>query len=157
VNGTGAGSYASELVISNYVSGKVVQIADKIKPTLLNLMKERLLAIDSSFPVAELDMKLELTMAASQMENVRQMTLMAAVPLFTENELRGKIGYEPLADDEHASIVTTKQASTANQKEETLGDQEGTYPETSMSSEKHTRDAAENELRKDEMSQVNKV
>jgi len=157
VNGSGAGSYASELVISNYVSGKVVQLAEKIKPFLLDMMRKRLLAIDSSFPVHELDMKLELTMATSQMENVRQMTLMAAVPIFTENELRAKVGFESLSDEERKSIVTTKTPAGQPEKENitTVGSEDkedGSYPDTPMSESQHTRDTADNVLRSDENS-----
>lgn len=156
VNGTGAGSYASELVISNYVSGKVVQLANKIKPTFLKMMKERLLAIDSSFPVHELDMKIELTMAASQMENVRQMVLMAGVPLFTESELRAKVGYEPLSDDERDNVVTNPRMNQGAQpRAENITDTgDPSYPDTENSSAQHTRDSSQNALRKDEKSQV---
>lgn len=154
VNGTGAGSYASELVISNYVSGKVVQLAGKAKPVLLDLMRKRLLEIDSSFPVAELDMKLELTMAASQMENVRQMTLMASVPIFTENELREQVGKEPLADEQRDSIVVTKSGATTGQAEKQEDLDNPDYPNTPETDAGQTRDASQNKLRSDEKSNV---
>lgn len=154
VNGTGAGSYASEVMISNNVSGKVVQLALKIKPVLLKLMRDRLLAIDSSFPVHELDFKIELSLAASDMENMRQMVLMAGVPIFTETELRKKVGYDGLTDDDRDSIVTSNKLNKASKPEEedTLIPSDN-YPETENSKGQHTRDASQNALRKDELSQ----
>jgi len=152
VNGTGAGSYATELVISNYVSGKVVQIAEKIRPVFLDLMRKRLLEIDSSFPVNKLNMKLELTMAASEMENMRQMVLMASVPIFTETELRQKVGYKSLTDEQRESIVSTKASETSAQAEKMPDIEDGEYPNTPMSDEQKTRDVSQNALRSDEMS-----
>lgn len=155
VNGTGAGSYASEVVISNYVSGKVVQLAQKIKPTLLKLVKDRLLAINPAFPVHELDMKIELSLAASDMENTRQMVLMAGVSAFTENEIRKKVGYDPLTDEDRDSIVvnTRTEKAAKPEKEDIPSAPADNYPETENTKGTHTRDASQNALRKDELSQ----
>jgi hypothetical protein len=149
VNGKGAGSYASELVISNYVSSKVVQIAKKIKPAMLYIIRERLKQIDDSFPVEKLDIKIELSLAASEMESYRQLALMTNTGLFTEDELREAVSYEPRTKDQ-VTYVPPKSGSVASSVANTMkgGDMDdGSYPDTPQSDATHTRDGSENVLR----------
>lgn len=163
INGKGTSSYASELVISNYVSGKVIQLAEKIKPAILDLIRKRCLAINPEFPVYKLDIKLELAMAASEMEALKQSVLMRSAGVYTEDEIRARGGdYEPLKDDQRKYVVTpngseaqnevtmpTSQAGVVNTN---AGDkQNGDQPETPSSQLQHTRDPSENKLREDTM------
>lgn len=149
VNGKGAGSYASELVISNYVSSKVVQIAKKIKPAMLFIIRERLKQIDDSLPVEKLDIKIELSLAASEMESYRQLALMTNTGLFTEDELREAVSYAPRTEEQVAFVppkggnVNTSAANSTRG-----GDMDdGSYPDTPQSDAQHSRDASENVLR----------
>lgn len=107
VNGKEAGSYASELVISNYVSSKVIQIAKKIKYVILKMIKDRLLKIDASYPVDIIDIKLELVLAMNRLEAFRQLSLMVAAGVFTEDEIRAAVAYEMLTDEQRKRIVST--------------------------------------------------
>lgn len=79
VSGKNSGSYASELVISNYVSQKAMMLAQKIKPMMLDNLRARLRKINSAFPVDKLDIKLELSMAATELEVFRQMAIMGTL------------------------------------------------------------------------------
>lgn len=98
ITGESSSSYASELVIANYVSQKVEQIAYKLKPLILNNIRQRLTLINSSFPVDELDIKVELNIAATDLETMRQMAIMGQLGCFTDDEIRDEVGYKPLTD-----------------------------------------------------------
>ena len=111
VNGKDAGSYASELVVSNYVSSKVLQIAKKIKFVILKMIKDRLLKLDSTYPVDIIDIKLELVLAMNRLESFRQLSLMVAAGVFTEDEIRAAVAYEMLTDEQRKHIVSTGKLS----------------------------------------------
>lgn len=151
VTGEGAGSYASELVISNYVSQKAIQLANKIKPLVLANMRTRLSAINSSFPVDKLDLKIELSMAASELETFRQMAIMGSLGCFTQSEIRALAGYQPLKPEDKVDVVM------GNTK--TLGDHVrdmdqmasgGQNPQTPQSDQQHSRDVGQNAVRNSE-------
>jgi hypothetical protein len=105
VTGDGAGSYASELVISNYVSAKAVQLANKIKPFLLDNLRKRLATINAKFPVDELDIKIELSMAATRLETFHEMAIMGSLDSFTRTEIRARLGYQPLLESQMGDVV----------------------------------------------------
>ena len=105
VDGTDSGSYASQLVISNYVASKCIQTAEKIKPVLLNIIKNRLLAISKSYPVEQLDIKIALELATTELEVWRQASVMASLGVYTESEIRAKSGYAPLLYDQRQFLV----------------------------------------------------
>lgn len=153
VNGKGAGSYASELVISNYVSSKVVQIAKKIKPAMLFIIRERLKQIDESLPVEKLDIDIKLSLAASEMEAHRQLALDVNTGLFSEDELRATVGYQPRREDQVAFVPPKANAggstvATSASNSIQGGDvDDGSYPDTPQSDEQHVRDAAGKILR----------
>lgn len=151
VNGKGSGSFASELVISNYISGKVVQLSLKIKPFVLSVLKARVETLHPNLPVEKLDIKIELSMAASEMESFREISLMAQAGLFTQDEIRKRAGYEPLPDDAVAFVTPkSNSGSTLNDKAAHEKNSDGEqYPDTPMSDAQHTRDPSEEILRKD--------
>ncbi len=146
VTGESAGSYASELVVSNYVSEKVIQIASKLKPVILENMRARLKAFKSTFPVDNLDIKLELNMATSKLEIFRQAAIMGSLDSFTQDEIRELLGYKPLTKAQKTSIVK-------GSRQQTLGDigrdvtatDPGVpkHPETPHSDGEHKRDAGQ--------------
>lgn len=172
VNGKNAGSYASELVISNYVTAKVMQLAKKIKFVILKLIRDRLEQIDPTFPVEKLDIKLELVLAMNKLEQFRQIALMASAGVFTEDEIRAIVAYEALTDEQRSKLVSTGKTVVGDPAEETdetklipgavggltpdqvsnnqsrAGDnKDGEYPDTPNSSSSHTRDPSENVMR----------
>jgi hypothetical protein len=153
VNGKGAGSYASELVISNYVSSKVVQIAKKIKPAMLFIIRERLKQIDPSLPVEKLDIDIKLSLAASEMEAHRQLALDANTGLFTEDELRASVGKDPRTKEQvpytppKGNSAGASVSEVANNTTRGGDDENGSFPDTPQSDAQHTRDVSENVLR----------
>lgn len=168
VNGKDAGSYASELVISNYMSSKVIQIAKKIKYVILTMIRDRLLLIDPTYPVEIIDIKLELTLAMSKLEAFRQLSLMVAAGVFTQDELRAAVAYEALTDDQKKNLVSSGKLVVGEMKDSfdedgspsepnmnTIaanatrggGGEDAEYPDTESSKQSHTRDESEEILR----------
>jgi hypothetical protein len=177
VNGKDAGSYASELVISNYVSSKVIQLAKKVKYVILQMIRDRLLLINASYPVEIIDIKLELTLAMSKLEAFRQLSLMVAAGVFTMDEIRAAVAYEALTEEQKELVISTGKlvmgtpdtmtedgiegvpvapggpnvGSTANNVAADSargGDgEDAEYPDTESSKQSHTRDASEEILR----------
>lgn len=150
INGQDAGSFASELVISNYVSAKIVQIAERIKPVILANMRKRILAIDSSLPVDRLDIKLELSLANSKLELWRTVAIMASLGVFTDSEIRDVVGYEPLRDDQMERLVSKTGVNSSEAVANAMkgGDAQGAdYPDTASSDSAHTRDDGQNAFR----------
>ncbi len=152
INGQDAGSFASELVISNYVTAKIIQIAERIRPIILTNMRKRLLAVNGSFPVDQLDIKLELTLANSKLELLREMAIMGSLGVFTENEIRNEGGWGNLRDEQRPFIVNSGGAKSVDDAVRDSSQQGGDtqnpdYPESPQSDEKHNRDKSDNILR----------
>lgn len=144
VNGTTAGSYASELAVSNYVSAKVIQLAEKVKPVMLDMIKARIREIDSSLPVDKLEMKLELVMATSHLEIVREASIMATLGIFTDTELRDFLGWEALTDEQREQLVQVARARTQGDTQRDVDRSTGLkYPDTPQSSEQQKRDPSQ--------------
>lgn len=147
VTGDGAGSYASELVISNYVSEKALQIAGKIKPMLLENLRKRVLLRNPAYPVDKLDMKLELSMAATRLETFREMAIMGSLGCFTQTEIRAKIpGYMPLTEEQKKEVVTGGQ--TVQAALDQFDQLQAKYPDTPQSNKQHKQDAGQQAVTK---------
>jgi len=142
VNGTNSGSYASELIISNYVSAKAIELAKKANAIPLRVVKERLLKINSNYPVDELDVVFELVMATSKLETFRIAAIMATLNSFTQNEIRQSVGYETFEDGD--DIVTNARTTQSDEQIVANAMKGDSYPETPQSDEQHTRDAGQN-------------
>lgn len=143
VSGKNSGSYASELVISNYVSQKAMQLAQKIKPMMLENLKARLVKINGAFPLDKLDIKLELSMAATDLEIFRQMAVMGSLEgCFTVSEIRAKAGYAPLTKEQEKEIAKANQEKLKAQldKANQIAGSMGKSPETPESDEQHKQD-----------------
>lgn len=163
VDGTGSGSYASELVISNYVSAKIVHLAQRIKPMILENLRERLLLINGSYPVEQIDFSLSLALTESNLDLYRVVSLMASAGIYTEDEIRSVSNDLPIPDNKRDSIINRAsigdQAGAKSAKKESGGNnitdsntlrgggsESAPYPETPKSDEQHTRDASQNVL-----------
>lgn len=131
--GSSTASFASELILATYTSEKIIQLANKIKPVILESIKLRLLTIDPNFPVDSLDIKIDHTMAISRLEMFRVFAIMVNAGLFSEAELRESVGYEQLRPDQvpyspAAAVSTTASTPTGS-------------PETPQSSGQHITDS----------------
>jgi hypothetical protein len=125
-----------------------VQLAEKIKPVILENMRERIRRIDPTLPVDKQDIKLELSLANSKLELWRTAAIMASLGTFTDNEVRDSLGYAPLRADQRDSIVNSK--ANANAVADTLkggSNRTPDYPETSESDVSHSKDEGENVYR----------
>ncbi len=139
VSGESNGSYASELIVSNYVSGKIIRIVEKFKPVLLEVMRARLRAINPMYPVDKLDMKFELVMTNSNLDLYKILAIMGALGLFTETEMREVVGFDRLREDQREYVVNTKTASSG-----VINSSDSTdNPETPQSSSQHPSDAGD--------------
>lgn len=110
VKGVSGSNYASELVISSYASTKILQISRKIAKVILSIMRQRLLLINADYPVEFLEINLSYNLANSEMEAFKEVQLMGAMGIFTEDEIRAKVNYKPLTEDQRKEgrIVDTR-------------------------------------------------
>jgi len=143
ISGESSSSYASELVIANYVTQKVNQLAYKIKPVILRVLRERLLKINSGYPVEDLDLFMDLDIAVTELEKFRQMAIMADIGVFTETELREFVRYQPLTEEQRDELVT-KQISA----ESKIIPGQAVSPDTPQSKVQHNTDSGENKYKK---------
>lgn len=133
-SGESHSSYASELVVSNYVENKVVQVASRVKNVILNNMRERLRAINPQYPVDKLDIIIDIELAASRLEATREFAIMVDSGLFDMDELRSIREYPPLRPDQTPYVKTKGSTNTS-----TPGSPIS-YPETPESSSQHPTD-----------------
>jgi hypothetical protein len=146
-SGESKGSYASELVISNYVGQKVLQLSKRIKPVILNNMRERLKLLNPEYPIDKLDIKYDFNIATTELEVFRQLAVMATLGVFTETEIREHAGFEPLREEQRKEIVNIK-ASAGTGMDNTQGSGSNA-PQTPQSDIQHSNDASTRETRTD--------
>ncbi len=159
VSGKSSGSYASELVISSYVTSKVIQLAKKFRPILLDIAIKRIKKIDPSLPYTKLDVKFELIMATSKLEMYRQAAIMASIGMFTDTEIRDMLSYNELTDDQRNNIMEYVQVLTNARAGTTLGDvvkdtmreHPGNPPQSPQSNIQHPSDASDAALKTNEV------
>jgi hypothetical protein len=106
--GGGRGSYATELMVSNYVMMKITQMTNKIKKLVLDNTRKRLLQRNSAYPVGNLDVKVDLILANSKLELFRQAAIMGQLGTYTEDEIREYTGWAKLRDDQRPHLINTK-------------------------------------------------
>lgn len=149
VSGRSKGSYASELVVSSYLTAKVIQVARSIKEQFLRLLRNIILEINPKLPVEKLDIKIELVMDTNRMELFRQAAIMANLGVFTPTEIRKHLGYDQLTEGQWSEIAAiqslrqSRMGRTSGSKtiadiiadvQKTLSDYQ--YPDTSHTAEK---------------------
>lgn len=105
VTGVSANSYASELLISNYTNTKVMQIAKKVSKPILENTKKRLLAINPDYPVEYLRVKLDFTLAATEIDQVKKSVAMATSGVYTYDECRAVTKHPILRKDQYGQLV----------------------------------------------------
>lgn len=143
ISGESSSSYASELVIANYVTQKVNQLAYKIKPVILRVLRERLRAINPRYPVEDLDLFMDLDIAVTELEKFRQMAIMADLGVFTKTEVREFARYQPLTEDQKNDLLIKEVNSSSM-----MVPGQAVSPETPQSSIQHNTDSGENKYKK---------
>ncbi len=139
ISGASSGSYATELIVSNYVSSKVIHISQKLKPVILELLRNRLKKINPAYPVDKLEYHLELYIDTQRINLYREASMMASLGVFTDDEIRTHIpGYEPLTDEQRAHILEQQTIMAEHAKRVSEGS-DANYPDTPQSDAQHTR------------------
>lgn len=100
VRGLSDGSYASELIVASGASMRIEQIARRISRVILENMCERLLLIDSSFPVDHLDVKISFEIAESRLEKAKIAQLKKDLGVCTPTEIREELNLQPLTEQQ---------------------------------------------------------
>ena len=102
IRGKSDGSYASELVTASGASLFIEQMANKIARVVLENMRERLLLINPSYPVKQLDIKISFELAQSRLEKMKNVQLMKEAGIFTMTEAREEVDSPPLTEQQIA-------------------------------------------------------
>lgn len=134
VTGSSDSSYASEVLISNYTNTKVVQIARKVSKPILENIKKRLLAIDDTYPVEYLQVKLDFTLAATEIDQVKKAAAMGTTGVYTYDEVRAVTKHPKLKKEQYGQLV---RAGATVGSDGDYDDPEPKYPETSGSANQH--------------------
>jgi hypothetical protein len=148
ISGESSSSYSSELIIANYVCQKVLQIANKVKPIVLNNVRKRLTLMNSAYPVDKLDIKIELDIVSTEIEKMRKMAIMGQLGIFTETELREMVGKDPLRPEQRDELVKTGAGGNATSVPLSSNAAVG-HPETPQSASQHSNDVSTSAIRTD--------
>ena len=134
VTGTSDSSYASELLISNYMEAKIVEITRKVmKPILENTRKRlALLYPGKNFPVDYLQTNVDFALAATEIDKVKKSVAMAGGEIYTYDECRKPTGHSTLKPDQYNKIVR-KGRDIEPDGTYKVGENESIYPDTSTS------------------------
>jgi len=130
VTGVSENSYASELLISNYTNTKVMKIAKKVSKPILENIKKRLLQIDSSYPVEYLDIKLDFTLAATEIDQVKKAAALGTTGCYTYDEVRSVTKHPKLKKEQYGQLV---RAGATIGSDGNYEDPEPKYPDTPQS------------------------
>ena len=104
----GTGTFATELVEASYVILLPDLIAYKIKKALLPLLHEHL-RLKYSFTdeqLSKIDLNMSLVLDILRGEVVRQIAVLSAARTHTKDELRAKLGDEPLTQQQREEIAS---------------------------------------------------
>jgi len=102
--------------------GVVIQTAKKIKDVFMPIIRYSVSRLSSKVPINILDMKIELILDTSRMEQFRQAAIMSSLGTFTPTEIRQYLGYEPLTEGQINEIIMFKSALEESKKGRTVGE-----------------------------------
>jgi len=109
----GRGTFATELVTASYIVLLPDLLAYKIKKVLLRCLREHLrLKYNYSMDLLDkLDLKIQLVLDILRGEIVRQIAVLSASKTHTKDELRKKVGDEPLTEEQRKEIASYEESS----------------------------------------------
>ena len=128
VRGRTRGTFASELVVSSYLTADAFEIARNIARVLLEYLKEKLREKFGD-NVDKLDIKLQLILDIDRSELVRQVAVLRSTNILTSDELREMLGYEPLTDEQRGELQETTKRGRIGDHSRTLNDIVSKYVE----------------------------
>jgi len=144
ISGESQGSYASELVIAGYISQKVLHIAERLKPIIIDIIRESFVSSTATIR-RRLDIFMDIDIAVTDLEKFRQMAIMKELGVFTEDEIREYAQYKPLRDDQRDKVIAGKMPAEA-----TVPVGKIRSPETPQSDIQHSTDIGQNKYKSKE-------
>jgi len=108
VTGRGRRTFATELIVASYAVLCAETLADIIKRALLQLVRKHIRLAHPEFTeddLKKLDIKIQLTLDVLRGEIVRQVAVLSQLGLFTSDELRSLLGFEPLTEEQMKRVV----------------------------------------------------
>lgn len=109
VEGVSSSNYAGELVIYSHANMKIVQVAEKISRAILLAMRRKLLLMNPEYPVDLLKASINCDLAANELESSKIAQLMDSMDKFTDDEVRERMKYPPLTDEQKKEIEERRQ------------------------------------------------
>ena len=116
--GRGRSTFATELVVASYTILLPEFLVYKIKRVLLSIIREHLRRINikrtnkfTEEEIASIDIKTSLILQIFMGELIRQTALLAATGSFTLDELRDRVGLDPVTDEQVKRLVEIVQKS----------------------------------------------
>lgn len=106
VTGISSSSYASELIMTNHAAIKIKDITAKVSEPILENMKKKLKALNSNYPVEYLRVKMDFSLANTDIDNVRQMSAMSVSHCYTYDECRAKTKTPALRKEQYGQLVS---------------------------------------------------
>lgn len=149
IQGVSSSNYAGELVIYSHANDKIIQVAEKISKVVLFAIKKKLLVLNLEYPIDLLDVKINYDMSSSSgLELAKQAQLMKSLGVFTEDEIREKLGYKPLTNEQRKSLVVDNKEIKSNHGGELGASSDGNvrYPTTEHSSFTQETDGAQSKV-----------
>jgi hypothetical protein len=114
--GRGRSTFATELVVASYTILLPEFLVYKVKTKLLEILREHLRRINilrqvkfTEEEISAIDIKTSLILQIFQGELIRQTALLAATGSFTLDELRERVGLDPLTDEQIKRLVVIVQ------------------------------------------------
>jgi len=112
VSGETDNSYASETIMTSITGMRIKQMSEKIAEIVTQNVRDRLLLINSSYPVEYLEAKLTFDVAESKLEKAKRAQLLGTMGIYTPSELREITDDQPLTqiqiEDEGVVCTTGK-------------------------------------------------
>ena len=119
--------------------------ASKFEDMILRITKEKLLKVNSKYPVHVLSVKFEVLMASSRIEVFRQAAIMVSLGLFTDIEIRDVLGYMGLTDEQKEQVIMSGREKSNGDimRDVSRATEAPSNPQTPQSNEQHKQDAGQ--------------
>jgi len=126
LTGRGRRTYATELIIASYAVLCAESIADIIKDELIKVCRRHLrekFGLKAEKHLKKVDIKVKLVLDVLRGESIRQAAVLSSIGIFTEDEIRGLVGFDPLTEEQRQRIVSKEPSQgRAGQYTQTIAD-----------------------------------
>ena len=149
IQGLSSSNYAGELIIYAHANDKIAQVADKISRAILVAMRRKVSRMNSGYPIDLLDVSISFDMSSNPLEDAKIAQLMDSVGCFTDDEIRARMKYKPLTNEQKTEIEKRKITSVkVNNGGESGATSTGAvkYPSTPQSANQQPTDGAQSKI-----------